>query len=329
MSQRSHGPVDVHVHLFGASPGLGNRFAPGPVDRLVAPLALRRYGRTPGPLGCDWVDRRLADGLCEQLEASTLAQAVLLAMDGPHDHDGQALPAPLKVGNDFVRSVAARDPARLRLGVSVHPYRRDAIPRLEALIDAGAALLKWLPSYQRIDLDDPRCHAVYELLRARRVPLLVHTGIEHTLRGGPQDLNHPRRLEAPLKRKVTVIAAHCGLRLFLYEPCWGAAWADLARRYKRCYGDLSACWNPVRLWALARWLAEPSVARKLIYGSDFPASPGWTWMSLRPGPLQAWQAAREPNPIMRPLALARAAGVPEDVLSRAGALLPPPPRGRL
>ncbi len=321
------GPVDLHVHLFGASPGLGNRFAPGPVDRLVAPWMLRKYGRTPGPIGCDWVDRRLADQVCAKIEASTLAGVVLLAMDGPHDPDGRPLPAPLKVSNDFARWVAARDPVRLRFGASVHPYRPDALARLEALIDQGAALLKWLPSYQRIDLDDPRCHAVYELLRARRVPLLVHTGLEHTLRGGPQHLNHPRHLVAPLERKVTVIAAHCGLRLFLYEPCYGDAWAELARRYKRCYGDLSACWNPVRLWKLARWLEEPAIARKLVYGSDFPASPGWTWMSIKPGPVQSWRAALEPNPILRPLALARAAGVTESILVRGGQVLPPLPRG--
>ncbi len=321
------GPVDLHVHLLGASPALGNRFTPSGLGRLAVPWVKRRYGAPHSPLGSAWADRRMASGLREQLRTSGLAGAVLLALDGPHDSDGRAVPgsAPLKVGNRFAQQVAAPEPARLRFGASVHPYRPDAVPRLEALVEAGAALVKWLPSYQGIDLNDRRCHAIYELLAQHGVPLLVHTGLEHTLRGGRQDLNHPRHLEAPLAQGVTVVAAHCGLRLFLYEPCWGAAWAELARRWERCYGDLSACWNPVRLWRLARWLEQPEIASKLVYGSDFPAAPGWAWMSRRPGLTQGSKASRESNPLARSLAVARAAGVSEDILARGGTLLPPMP----
>ncbi len=288
------------------------------------PRALRHYGRRNAPLGCAWTDRRMAAQVHRHVAASGLGAAVLLALDLPHDTGGRPLPAQgwLKVSNRFALEVASQDPTRLRFGASVHPYRQDALPRLEALIGRGAALLKWLPSYQRIDLDDARCHAVYELLAQHGLPLLVHTGLEHTLQGGAQDLNHPRHLTAPLERGVTVIAAHCGLRLFLYEPCWGDAWEALALRHERCFGDLSACFNPVRLWRLARWLERPEIARKLVYASDFPATPGWTWMSRRPGPIRCWPAASHRNPLQRSLAVARAAGVPEDILCRGATLLP-------
>lgn len=315
------GPVDLHVHLFGACPELGNRFQPKGIAQLGTSWMLKGYGPCDAPMGSVEADRQRAAGLVAAVRGSGLGTAVLLAMDAPHDQDGQPIPARtlLRVGNDFAREVATEDPALLRFGASVHPYRPDALARLEALIDQGAALVKWLPSYHGIELDDSRCHAVYELLAHRGVPLLVHAGIEHTLGGGSQRLNHPDHLLAPLGRGVTVIAAHCGLQLTKVEPCWGEAWARIALEHERCFGDIAACYNPVRLWRLARWLDRPELVAKLVYGSDFPARPVWAWWS----PRVDRATAGEPDLLRACLGIARAVGVPEDTLQRGGALLPP------
>jgi uncharacterized protein len=309
------------VHLFGACPELGNRFQPRGLAQLGQGWMLKGYGPCDAPMGSAEADHQRAAHLVQRVRASGLDTAVLLAMDAPCDDAGQPIPSRtlLKVGNDFAREIAASDPARLRFGASVHPYRPDAVPRLEALIDGGAALVKWLPSYHGIALDDPRCVAVYELLAQRGVPLLVHCGIEHTLAGGPQRLNHPDHLVTPLERGVTVIAAHCGLRLSYLEPCWGGAWARLAMEHERCFGDIAACFNPVRLWQLARWLDRPELSAKLVYGSDFPARPVWAWWS----PRVSMATAGEPDLLQACLGIARAVGVPEDTLTRAGRLLPP------
>ena len=106
----------------------------------------------------------------------------------------------------------------------IHPYRRDALSELERLAGRGACLIKWLPGAQNIRPDDPRCFTFYEAMAHLQIPLLCHTGNEHTLKAFPDELNDPRRLVPALERGVTVIAAHCGARLFLHEQCHLRHW---------------------------------------------------------------------------------------------------------
>ena len=67
------------------------------------------------------------------------------------------------------------------------------LAELERLIESGACLVKWLPSAQNIQPDHPRCFPFYDLLAKHKVPLLSHTGGEHTLKAFPDSLSDPRR----------------------------------------------------------------------------------------------------------------------------------------
>ncbi|MEX8500770.1 hypothetical protein, partial [Leptothrix ochracea] len=51
---------------------------------------------------------------------------------------------------------------------SIHPYREDALQRLDAAIGAGALALKWLPSSMNIDLRAPRLRPFYARMAAAR-----------------------------------------------------------------------------------------------------------------------------------------------------------------
>ena len=150
--------------------------------------------------------------------------------------------------------------------------------------------------------------------------MLTHTGIEHTLGRGRQAWNHPDRLVPALERGVTVIAAHCGMRLYLHEPSFFKAWAGLARRHPNLHGDLGALAVGTRVPCLRRILADAELRESIVYGSDFPGipSPWWCWQL---GPRKARRLSRLKNPLERNMRTMQALGVPDEALERACSLL--------
>jgi uncharacterized protein len=313
---------DIHVHLADLEelPDVASR---------KQPLVLRRFlerargggdpARAPhhgeGTTGA-WVSR-LADWVAE----SQLDRIVVLALDAVFDESGRCCPerTVLHVGNDFVCSIASERPTFL-FGASIHPYRKDAVEELERLIRQGACLVKWVPSAQHIRPDDPKCRRFYEAMVHHGVPLLTHTGVEHTLGRGRLSYNHPDRLVPALEQGVKVIAAHCGVRLFLHEPSFFGAWASLVQRYEGLYGDLSAFAVVTRIPSLRRIFASAELRERVLYGSDFPGipSPRWCWQL---GFRKTRELARIPNPLERNVRTLQALGVPDDVFERAGRLL--------
>lgn len=313
---------DAHVHVAALGRRDDERSRAFRKSRLVR-HTLRRLG-LPRDLPAGALDDALSERLGALLSRSSLDGAVLLALDAVYDERGVRVDADtqLEVGNDFVASLAARMP-KACWGASVHPYRRDAVDELDRVAARGAVLVKWLPSAQGIAPDDPRCFPFYDALVRLQLPLLCHTGNEHTLSAYSNALNDPRRLIPALERGVTVIAAHCGARLYLQERCHLAHWRRLTARYQRLFGDVSAFGVATRVGPLRRLLASPQHCARLVYGSDFPISP-WPLsclggISLR----QAWAVRRIANPFDQTLALMRALGVPTDVFSRGAALLRP------
>ena len=111
------------------------------------------------------------------------------------------------------------------------------------------------------------------MLKENNMPLLVHTGIEHTIKGGRQDLNNPTRLELAAKTGVTVIAAHCGTKLNFWEKDYFDSWCKLAEKYENFYGDLSAMILFYRKDYLKKLMKNNFLRSKLVFGSDFPCYP--------------------------------------------------------
>lgn len=318
--------VDLHAHIVSLRSGEGGNYLCPPAQMNLSlrmqlkriPLAAARAGAAPGGTP-DEALQALVKGWVAQ---SRLDRVVFLALDGVYNADGTPDMAATQmiVTNDFVADFCAASP-RLLFGASVHPYRRDALDELERAAARGACLVKWLPSAQNIAPDDPRCFPFYERLARLNMPLLSHTGVEHTLARFPESLNDPGRLEPALRRGVTVIAAHCGTRIFLYERSRFQQWARLARQYPNCYGDLSAFALPLHGGPLRAILADPALCAKVLYGSDFPIPPLPLWYLLSLG----WRKARVlhglQNPFDKAFFTLQELGVPQQVFSRAEKLL--------
>jgi len=128
------------------------------------------------------------------------------------------------------------------------------------------------PGAQNIQPDDPRCLPFYDMLARHRIPLLCHTGSEHTLKAFPDKLNDPRRLAPALERGVTVIAAHCGARLFLHEKSYFQAWQEMACATNAFTGKLAPSGDhPDMAAAFPAPLA--AACGKTGVCSDFPVAP--------------------------------------------------------
>jgi predicted TIM-barrel fold metal-dependent hydrolase len=314
---------DIHVHLAGVgSQASGNFLAPAFRRGLACRLFLRRFGLSPTVMQAPDCDQRIVQFILAQLNASQVDRVVLLAFDAAHREDGTRDTARtlMVTDNDFVADLALAH-QKILFGASIHPYRHDALSELERLIARGACLMKWLPGAQNIQPDDPRCFPFYDLLAKHQVPLLCHTGGEHTLKAFPNHLNDPRRLVAALDRGVTVIAAHCGVSLFLHEKSYFRVWKEMALRYERFYGDVSAFGVITRIWPLRWILSEPRLSEKIVFGSDFPVAPLPLSCVGAIGLRRALRVNRMSNLFDQGIEMMKAVGVDPEVFARAGRLL--------
>lgn len=265
----------------------------------------------------DKLNDQWSDILVGWIRASTLDRVVLLALDSVHDRDGRRLPDKtiLTVNNEYVWQFTAQKP-EFMFGASIHPYRKDALEALERVATRGACVVKWIPSGQHIEPDDPKCYPFYEALAHYDIPLLTHTGIEHSLGSRRSTSNHPQKLIPALQAGVKVIAAHCGVHLFLHEPSYFRSWAALARQYENMFGDLGAFAIVTRARYVRKIFKDDVLMRKVLYGSDFPTipSPYWCWQL---GPSKMKQMSLLTNPLERNLQMMRALGMPDDVFENA------------
>ena len=284
---------DVHVHLVGLGAGGTGcevsaelRSHAHPSKRLQFDCYLAAAG-VEDEANADqaYLDRLLALHRLGNPEG----KLVLLPFDRFVTEDGVEAPAlsEFHVPNDYALRVAREHPDVVA-AASVHPYRADALERLEAALDGGARAVKWLPNAMGIDPASPRCDAFYDVLARRRVPLLTHAGEEKAVDARElQELGNPLRLRRALDRGVTVVVAHCA-SLGTSEDLDAAPASAAARPrvpsfelflrlaaekgYERTlFGDVSAvtqlnrCCGPLRTLLTAEDLHP-----RLVNGSDYP-----------------------------------------------------------
>ena len=125
--------LDLHCHVAGIGAGNSGCFVS---DRLRKSWKLRFYLRS---FGVSWQElSEKGDAICGERLAQTLAasghvgRAVILAMDGAVDADGQLDLARTEfyVPNEFVAALAAQH-TNLLFGASINPYRPDSLARLD------------------------------------------------------------------------------------------------------------------------------------------------------------------------------------------------------
>lgn len=313
--------LDIHVHLVGigagntgcyANPQWLHRF---PIRLLRSMLGISKEADLDGALRS-----RLLNSLADIPDFSI----VLLAMDWAYDNQGHPLPdlTDFYIPNEYVISLARQNPSILP-GISIHPFRKDAIEKLESLIEAGGVLVKWLPTSQNFSPADPRCRPFYEILANRKVPLLCHTGSEGATRTIEPSWNDPRVLIPALDAGVTVIAAHAGMRSSPHDHDYRPIWLQLLHQYPNLYGD-TASWFALRARGALRLIRDPKALSRLVYGSDWPI-PSSPWWFLGAIPFRKiLRLSSIQNPFLRDIELKRAIGLPNEVFIRGWSLLSHP-----
>ncbi|MCK4659089.1 MAG: amidohydrolase family protein [Phycisphaerae bacterium] len=313
----------MHVHIMGnGSGGTGCRLRASGWRRLMVMVMLKHIGVPPEAL-CRGLDRLYVERLLQFVRQSSLGSVVILAQDQVYDDDGRVIEGILSyyVPNSYVLELGRRHHEFLP-GVSIHPARPDALEELERCLAGGAVLMKCLPISQNIDCNDRRYRRFWERMAEAGLPLLAHTGSEHILPVVRPELADPRVLRLPLECGVTVIAAHCGTRSSPFTTDYFAVFAEMTRRYRRLYGDLSAFNMPIRGSHVRQCLQEPLV-RRMLHGSDYPVPVvghrSWIRGLIDWSTLRRWQ--RHPNVLERDYQFKRAMGFPEEVFTRVNQLL--------
>jgi predicted TIM-barrel fold metal-dependent hydrolase len=211
-----------------------------------------------------------AEKVLQFVRDSSLDAIVLLAHERVHDPNGAPREdlGSMFVPNDVVLRLAGEYPEILA-GVSIHPARPDALEELERCCEAGAVLMKCLPNCQNIDFSDLRYRRFWERMAELRLPLLAHTGGEHTVPVINASLADPKLLRFPLECGVTVIAAHCGTSSGAFDTNYFDAWVAMLREFPNLYGDVSAMVSLNRCAHLPDCL-RAEIAPRIFHGSDFP-----------------------------------------------------------
>jgi mannonate dehydratase len=280
---------DAHAHLVGTGDSGSGVYVNPQMDSLLNPA---QYARrlfflnagcahdSPGSVDRAYVQRML--NLMDGLRAG--AKLLLFAFE--RSYDAQGAPdlehTPFHVPNAYARDTARAHPAAFEWVASVHPYRKDAVPALEAAKREGARAVKWLPSAMGIDPASPRCDPFYEAMRNLELPLITHGGEERAVLGREaHDFGNPLRLRRALDAGVRVVVAHCAslgqdrdldrggglvesFSLFerlMQEP----------RYEKTLFADISAMTQLNRAGpALVKVIERAEWHARLLNGSDYP-----------------------------------------------------------
>ena len=313
---------DIHVHLLEMNRhDATDRFVLGR-GSLGLRYFLRQAGIDKAILRCPRVNELMQEKLLDVVSRSSIDRAVVLAMDDAYDREGRRASAKRQmiVENDYVARFADANESIL-FGASVHPYRKDALEELQRVASRGACLMKWIPSSQQIRLDDPLCTPFYDLLAELRMPLLVHAGNEHLCSKTRNDWNDPELLRYPLKRGVTVIAAHCGARMFWPERCGFKTFCRMALEHERLFGDIAAFAVPTRIRTLRKLQKNDALLAKVVYGSDFPVITMARCFAFAIGLKAVREILRETNPLEKGYLLMKKMGLPDAIFTRAGEIL--------
>lgn len=315
----------MHVHVVGnGRSGSGCWLRPTGWYAWLGRFMCRHIGLEVTGFDDPEFDERYVARLVGWLRTSSLQKAVILAHDQVYHADGRLMEGvgAIYVPNDYVLALA-RQYEELLAAVSIHPARPDALEELDRCVAAGAVMMKCLPNCHNIDCNDRRYRKFWERMAEHGLPLLAHTGGEHTLPVINAAYADPRILTQPLECGVTCIAAHCAGRALL-DPEYFPVWAGMLERYPNLYGDISALNIPVRSKLFRPCLRSAAIQERLLHGSDFPVPVygHWAWMRG----LVSWEEFRRwercPNPIERDYRLKRAMGFAEAVFTRVSDLLP-------
>jgi uncharacterized protein len=163
----------------------------------------------------------------------------------------------------------AYNPGRFRLVANVNPAVHEQ-PAAEAArqLGLGAVAVKLHPVHGAFRPDAKRLYAVYDLCAERGVPVIVHTG-GSIFPGSQPEVGDPGLMSQVIADfpGVKFVLAHGG------RGQWYADAAELALAESNVWLDLAGL-PPKRLPDYYADFDLPELARKWIFGTDWPGVPG-------------------------------------------------------
>jgi uncharacterized protein len=170
---------------------------------------------------------------------------------------------------DDLLPLVEHNPRRFRPVANVNPHLHHPIAReLTRQLDLGAAALKLHPVHGGFRPDDPALYPAYAVLVERQVPLVVHCGTS-SFPGSTNAYADPLLLDAVLRDvpDLQVVLAHGG------RGWWYEAAGFLAMSRPNVWIELSGL-PPKRLPEYYSRFDLGRLARRWIYGTDWPGVPG-------------------------------------------------------
>ncbi len=247
------------------------------------------------------------DELVETVKGSEFVdKSVLLAMDKPYDKKVH-----FYVDNDYTLERVEKFQDILLFGASVSPARPNAIKALHVAKEKGAVLNKLLPNSQNINLSDPKYDSFWDTMRELGLPLLVHTGSQHTIIAYDNKYGDPSLLKNAADKGVTIILSHCGTPEYLNTTI------EMMKHYSNVYGGMAAMARPSRSEFLLSLAENTEVHNKLVFESGLPAMP--VPSLLGQDILEATKDIKNPLDVYC-IALKKL-GFPEDIFYRGAELL--------
>src|SRR3954470_535943 len=197
--------IDMHVHLVGnGAGGSGCWLRMAGWHRAMAAFMLKHIGLPIKRLDHPDFDEIYVQNLLRLVRESSLSQIVLLAQDQVYHDDGRRMNfGSFHVPNEYVLRLAREHPEFLP-AVPIHPARADALAELDRCIEGGAVMLKILPNCHNIDCRNPRYIPFWKRMAEAGLPLLAHTGGEHTVPVVRSEYSNPEILRGPLDCGVKV-----------------------------------------------------------------------------------------------------------------------------
>ena len=321
--------LDIHVHTAGIGAGDSGCFISKQMESSwKLNIYLKSFGTTREELQAKG-DAHVVQLISRQLaESKHVGQAILLAMDGVVDANGELDRArtEIYVPNAFIAQETAKT-TNLLYGASINPLRKDALAQLIEAKANGARLIKWIPSIMQFDPADDRLTPFYRKLVELNLPLLTHAGQERSFTRARDELCDPQRLHLPLKLGVTVIVAHIASTGANAGERDTDRLAPMMAQYTNLFSEISSLTQVNKLGYLREALTRPEWQGRLLFGSDYPLI-NTALCSPHFYPLQLTAAERSrlsaiENPWDRDVELKQALGVPKEVFTRSRLLLPP------
>jgi len=161
------------------------------------------------------------------------------------------------------------NPARFSLIANVNPHLHyPAREELARQLGLGAIALKVHPVHGGFSPADPALYPAYQACAERGLPVVVHCGTS-TFPGSSNELADPALLIPVLRDfpALTVVLAHGG------RGWWYDAAASLALLHENVWIELSGL-PPHRLPHYYARFDLARLARKFIFGTDWPGVPG-------------------------------------------------------